>query len=181
MFPITLRKPLIALVPIFAALACGTTHVTRIAEPIGPAPSSASLYDDGRLVVYTDVRNDARVVDEGYGASMQPKREPYDVFNQRGDLLQTEAGPGIDSQPQPMTLPAGIYLIRSKMHDVGAIEAQVRILPGRTTEVFLDRSWTMAGPTARGTHLGNALVRGPDGTIIGWRATAIGGGPRERR
>jgi hypothetical protein len=154
--------------------ACGTTHVTRIEEPIGPAPHSASFLDEGRLVVHTQMRTDVRIADEGYASAPQARREPYRIYDLDGRMVRYVTGDTADMPPEAVTLHSGDYVVRAKGLDGQLVEFEARIVPGRTTEVVLDRSW--APPLE--PHARRAFVRAPDGTIVGWRATAIGGGPR---
>jgi len=157
-----------------AAAACGTTHFTRIEEPIGPAPQSASVLDVGRLVVRTDTTTDVRIVEERYATTPQAMREPYTIYDLNGRVVRDVIGNPADEPPEAVSLRAGDYIVRAKGLDGQLVEFQARIVPGRTTEVTLDRSW--APPP--GQYRERAVVRAPDGTIVGWRATAIGGGPR---
>jgi hypothetical protein len=152
---------------------CGTTHVTRIDEPIGPAPHARSFFDEGRLVVLTQVSTDERIADEGYATATMTRREPYTISDLDGRLLRQVYGESTDVAPEAVNLPAGDYLVRAKGLDGQLVELRARIVPGRTTEVVLDRSWSPPAADQR-----RALVRAPDGTVVGWRATAIGGGPR---
>jgi hypothetical protein len=153
--------------------ACGTAQVTHIEEPVGPAPHSASFFDEGRLVVHTETRTDSRVADEGYATATMTRREPYTIYHLDGRLVRYVSGDATDVPPQAVNLHAGDYLVRAKGLDGKLVEFQARIVPGRTTEVVLDRSWAPPESYAR-----RELVRAPDGTVVGWRATAIGGGPR---
>jgi hypothetical protein len=171
--PAQSRAALWLALPLLAVTACAE-QVTRIPEPIGPAPASASFFDEGRLVVHTAARTDARSADEVYGANHPSTREFYTVVDRDGHAIRSVYNQDPGSSPDAVTLQAGQYLVRTKDRDGKRIEAWVQIVPGRTTEVFLDRSWTLQQPFAH-----DSLVRAPDGTVVGWRANAIGGGPRE--
>ncbi len=174
---VQIRPPLAALwlaLPLLAVPACAE-QTTRIAEPVGPAPASPSFFDEGRLVVHTPVRSDARYGEEVYGAS-HPSSELFTILDRDGHVVRSIYNQDTGSSPDAVTLQAGEYLVRTKDGDGSRVEAWVQIVPGRTTEVFLDQSWKLQQPSAH-----DNLVRAPDGTIVGWRAQAIGGGPRDPR
>ncbi len=156
-----------------SAAACGTAQVTRIEEPIGPAPHSASVLDEGRLVVHTPTRLDERIGDEGYATATQTMREPYTIYDLDGRVVRYVLSESAETPPEAVNLHAGDYMVRAKGLDGHVVEFQAHIVPGRTTEVTLDRSWSPSGP-----YTDRAVVRAPDGTVVGWRATAVGGGPR---
>jgi hypothetical protein len=160
--------------PLVAIASCGTTQVTRIAEPIGPSPSLPSFLEEGRLVVHTDIRAEERPIASGYGSATQSIREPYTIFDPRGHKVRSVPGQAAELRPKPVTLPAGEYLVRAKAGNRQLVDLKAQIVPGRTTEVFLDGSWAPTDSAVR-----DSVVRASDGTIVGWRATAVGGGPRE--
>src|SRR5438874_10942670 len=98
----------------FLAAACATTEITRIADPIGPSQAAPSSLDEGRLVVHTELRPDARVGDEGYASSTQATRQAYTVYDLYGRAVRSVAETSADLSPETVTLPAGDYLVRAK-------------------------------------------------------------------
>ena len=162
--------------PLAGLVGCSTSPVVRVAEPVGPAPSSASFFDEGRLVVYTDVGHPHRdTFDEGYVSWEPGTRAPYTIYDRDGRVCQQVWNRGADASPETVTLPKGDYFVRARGLDGRLVDVTVRIERGKTTEVFLDRSWT---PPIEGATR-DSVVRANDGTAVGWRATAIGGGPSD--
>jgi hypothetical protein len=158
-----------------AGAACSTSPVVRIAEPVGPAPSSPSFLDEGRLVVHTPMSRDpGDLYTEEYPGTSPALRSPYTVYDAEGHTIQTVTNYMTGTAPEVVSLPQGEYLVRAKGPSNQLVDVTVRIDHGKTTEVFLD-----------GSHPPNdmapgQIVRGPDGKVVGWRATAIGGGPPEK-
>jgi hypothetical protein len=162
-------------VPILG-IACSTTSpVVRIAEPVGPAPSSASVSGAGQLVVHTPASRDRDTSPDEYPPTSRTGPSQYTIFDTEGHQIQTVNNQSIGAQPEIVNLADGDYLVRAKGRDNQVFEVKVRLERGKTTHVFLDGSRPPAGfgPT-------DQVVRTSDGMVVGWRAIAIGGGPPEK-
>lgn len=159
-----------------AGLSCTTSPVVRIAEPVGPAPSASSAFDEGRLVVRTPLTRDpGDLYTDEYPGTTPSVRAAYEIFDTNGREIQTVTNYVTGTAPETVSLAHGDYLIRAKGPGNQLVDVPVRIEPGKVTEVFLDGS---RRPSDFGPN--DQVVRAADGTVVGWRATAIGGGPREK-
>src|SRR5260221_5507384 len=158
--------------PLAFIAACGSqvAPITRIAEPIGPAPSAPSSLDEGRLVVHTDIGREPIMAGTRYLSVTRPVRQSYTVFDLDGNPARTIAAEDADSRPGAVNLQAGDYLVRATGLSGRLVELKVHILPGRMTEVFLDRSWAPPEPA-----MGAEVVRASDRTAVGRLAAAICG------
>ena len=158
-------------------VACSaTSSVVRIAEPVGPAPSSLSVLTSGQLVVHTPFRTEPLDIStEERPSTTPPTRLPYTIFDIEGRKIQTVDNQRVGSEPAIVNLADGDYLVRANGLDNRVFDVKVRIERGKRTALFLDGSrWPSDfAPT-------DQVVRTSDGTVIGWRATAIGGGPPEK-
>ena len=149
-----------------ALYACVPMQTLHIPDPIGPQPLGAPSKgpsEDGVLVVYTDTY----VVEYGESGTYRPHRA-YDLSDLRGKLLRHVKNhiSEEDENPEHLELPNGHYMIMGG--GLGQqVEAKVKVEPGQTTFVYLDRSWE----PPRGAHP-KALVKAPDGTPLGWHARA---------
>lgn len=146
--PIRLSAPLLML------LLGGCAKQLHVEQTVGPTPAAAI----GDLVVFTQP---IVQVDPDWGRA----RLPYDLLDVNGRLLLTVGRTPYDA-PLRLALRPGEYVVRAKEVRGRAedVHVRVRIDQGRTTEVFLDGSKPFPGTPP------DALVRAPNGEIVGWRA-----------
>lgn len=144
----------VALLTMAMAVGCAR-QVVQISQPVGPNPSPASVVNTGRLVVSTEE------MPAPYDENQSTTHRPYTVLDASKKLvLEVDNFTGADV----VALPAGQYTVLVDADQNRSVSVPVRIVAGRTTEAHLDGKWTPAGADR------NALIKGPDGSMIGFRA-----------
>jgi hypothetical protein len=142
------------LLGIALSFACAR-QVVHVPEAIGPSPLAASPVNKGLLVVYTEERP------APYDDNQSTIYGPYTVLDSSHQvLLEVANASGADV----VALVPGLYTIRIDASPSRTIAVPVRIVAGRTTEAHLDGKWRPEGVDQR------MLIRGPDGTLVGFRA-----------
>lgn len=148
------RTPGVALLALAMVTGCAR-QVVRIEEPVGPNPSPASVVSGGRLVVYT------QEITTPYDENQSTMHRPYIVFDASQQVaLEVDNFTGADV----VALPAGQYTVRVDADENRTLSVPIRIATGRTTEAHLDGKWM---PEAADRC---DLIRGPDGSLIGFSA-----------
>lgn len=142
-----------------ASIFSGCMTRFELSEAIGPAPPAPPPPPQGFLRVYTPTEeyNDSEVF-------YYPHRN-FTLLSVDGALLRyvRNADHDWDETPALTPLPVGSYKIRSLTRRSGIVTVPVSIELGRTTEVYLDRSFEER-PSPDGEY-----VRLPNGEIVGWR------------
>jgi hypothetical protein len=130
-------------------------QVVHVPEAIGPNPLAAPQVNKGRLVVYTEERP------APYDDNQATIYSPYTVLDSSHQvLLEVDNASGADV----VALSPGQYTIRIDASPTRTITVPVRIVARRTTEAHLDGKWKAEGVDQR------ILIRGPDGSLVGFRA-----------
>jgi hypothetical protein len=150
------------------AVGCSKTSTVQVAGPVGPTPGAGGTLEPGRgaLVVYTSPEMPA---DNDYGPEV---RAPYTVFDVHGHMVAR-----VDSHSytaQLVALDPGVYTVRTQGFGGRMVELNAEVVGGKTTEVFLDDA-VPPPPDRRAS-----IIRGPDGSFVGWSAPAMGGGPKAK-
>lgn len=141
---------------------CSTTTLTL--NRVGPAPPQASkVQPQGYLRVSTATDT----VPLGDSTFYYPHTGYY-IYQPDGKLVQwveNHIGP-MDQSPSLVSLPEGSYLVKAESDSYGWVNVPVVIRWGKTTEVNLE-SWGERKPDKANDA---ALVRLPNGYVVGWRA-----------
>lgn len=152
----------LGLVSVFAG--CSTVST----QPVGPNPNSAATASStGQLEVFSrDAKqNDAGNVGEN-GIPGWRQYTAYDVYDRNGNLFKhvDNSNGHYGERPQLVALPAGQYTVKAQARDYVWVKVPVEIESGRTTRIHLDEKWTPSDANQ------GEIVRGPDGTPVGWKA-----------
>ena len=131
-------------------------------SPVGPEPitfDGVTLY--GYLQVFSKTVSTENIDDIYY----YPHSD-YTIYDQSGRLLQHVRNQGDGNEmPTLLRLPQGNYTVVAAARNYSQATVPVIIKAGRPTYVYLDRDWKpITGVSS------NALVRLPDGQVVGWTA-----------
>jgi hypothetical protein len=146
-----------------------------VLTPVGPTPAAQhSTFGEGNVVVHSDT--DERHLDKStvfyvhtsYLIETRDGRRVRWVANHLGDM---------DELPQRVSLPVGTYTVVARSEDYGRVRVPVVIVAGRTTEVHLEDAWKPCEQPVSDT----ALVRFPNGYVVGWAVPAETSGPDLRK
>ncbi|MBX7209847.1 MAG: hypothetical protein K1X78_16135 [Verrucomicrobiaceae bacterium] len=145
---------------------CTAPEPVKITTVVGPSSAAqAGAREDGALKVFSrrEMKGDA-------DGPVELPHSDYEVCTPAGNRVQVVR----NSTEQNVLLPAivplhpGRYLIKARARNSGMVEVPVLIKSGRITVLHLDRGGTSQHLTA---DAGENVVRLPDGSPIGWRAT----------
>ena len=160
--------PAIALLGAIAAamsVGCARPANLVVAQPVGPAITTAADAQQGELVVYTDSNVDPDPA--------QAIREPgtgrlgFTVTDPTTGLVVRAVATGSADAPT-LKLSPGQYEIRAESISGATVQARVYIEAGKATELFLDGSRTLPDASTNS----NAVLA-PDGSFIGWRSASL--------
>jgi hypothetical protein len=163
------RTPAVLLALGLFASSCALDRQVAVSNPIGPPPdglsTSIDAASDGTLVVYSSYGVGEAPTD--YDASMRT-HTPYDIRTVDGALVKhvgSNHGGRFDGTPDAVSLPVGRYQVSATAQEYGRMDVPVEIVAGRTTTVHLDSNEAVRAQQRSNT----ALIRLPDGQIVGWR------------
>jgi hypothetical protein len=129
-----------------------------------PVPVRLAPTNQGGLRVYTDwIPVPAIDLDTH-------QRADYRILRADGTLYRTVSNAG---SPAQVSLPAGAYLIDTSVAPYGPMRIPVRVSAEQTTEICLTGEWDAAFQRVPAS----AVIKLPDGRVIGWRAPQPATGP----
>ena len=161
------------LVAAIASILAGcSTPPAVVRAPVGPDPfATAIAAHNGFLQVFsaTEEKNDVGFEFPYY------QRTDYYIDDSNGkpiECVRDNNRGHFDDTPDMIPLPPGTYKVKALMaQGFGRwIVLPVKIEPGRTTEIHLNRHWRPPAATPR-----NAVVRVPGWGPVGWRAVPLAG------
>lgn len=148
---------------------CASTPI--VLTPVGPPPPGATAPPhEGYLKVYTttEERKD--------GEDTYHPHSGYDIYTASGFRWKyvPNRTQNTDESPMVVVLPAGNYKIVARADGYGRITVPVVIKGGMLTELNLE-TWNR-----KKTAVSNeaAVVRLPNGYVVGWRAEPRKGDPQ---
>lgn len=137
--------------------------------PTGPAAAAAPASEGdepamtGTLVVYSEELPVSK-----HRSAPVYTHTGYVIFRANGQLLTKvdNHNASVESEPEEVTLKAGLYQVRARAAKAGTVVVPVLISPGQRTEVFLDSEGM---PAAQARALADP-VKLADGRVVGARA-----------
>jgi hypothetical protein len=152
------------------ASSCAFNREAVIDQPVGPPPEASGTAaskpgSDGTLIVYS--RFDTGEAPSDDDASM-PTHTAYDIYTFDGQFVRhvrNRTGGRFVEAPDSIALPAGRYTVSAMAQEYGTVSVPVVIVSGRTTTIHLDSNEFASAQEQTG-----AVVRLPDGQIVGWLA-----------
>jgi hypothetical protein len=136
-----------------------------ILDRVGPAPqaSNATSNDAGCLVVYSAWSPLMNLVDPD-----TPLHSDYTILSSDGTVYRKvrNSVSKVLSDPAPVSLPAGTYLVEADAAGHGSVRVPVLIKARETTTVSLD-----GDPSPGFDRVSKrSVVSLDDGSVVGWRA-----------
>ena len=125
---------------------------------IGPAvPVQLAPTHEGSLVVLTDYLPVPAIDLDTH------QRADYRILRSDGTVFRRVSNAG---SPAQVALPEGNYLIDAVVAPYGSMRIPVRVAADRTTQICLTGEWDAAFKRVPA----DALVKLPDGRVVGWRS-----------
>lgn len=150
----------VAAVLVVALLPACAKQYVHVPQTVGPAPEVLHSPNAGTLVVTTEQYTSG---DEEF-----PHYEPYAVLDHAGRLVKrVDNASGADA----ISLEAGRYSLRVQTLRRRVIGIDVQVVAGKTTEVHCEGDW-VPNPSVSTT-----LVKGPEGSPIGYRSVPAASPP----
>lgn len=149
-----------------ASVACASTRGPLVLGPVGPDEQSVGRPPQtGYLKVYTatEQHND--------GDTYYYPHSEYSLYSPDNKLVKRVANAISihDEEPELVELPAGDYIVLAPSEYYGMVRVKAIVQPGQQTTVNLQYQTPPARLTS--ADAGN-LVRLPNGSVVGTRATA---------
>lgn len=152
---------------VLSFVGCASTPVA--VAPVGPNSFGiATASSQGELEVYSSLSQqcDSQSENEG-GNPIWYQHSNYSIYNKDGRLLERiiNSVGHYDTDPRPVVLPPGQYIVKARATDYFWVRVPVTIERGRTTRVHLDDDWKSPTDSQK-----SDLVILPNGNPVGWRA-----------
>jgi len=148
---------------ISACAASSTSPATLNLGVVGP-PLSVPLAPthEGTLVVYTDWIPVPMIDADTH------QRADYRILRTDGTVFRKISNAG---SAKPVALPEGAYLVATAVQPYGAIRIPVRVTADQQTQICLTGEWDSSFQRVPA----DAVVKLPDGRVIGWRSQPLPG------
>jgi hypothetical protein len=145
---------------------CASDRTGLVLAPVGPAPATLDAHgSNGTLLVFSAYEQGPEVDRPDY----RREHSNYRLLSAEGGLLQTvqnDSG-ALAEGPKPVELPTGTYRVIARANGYGEVTVPVVIRPNEVTAVHLEGGVSL--PKRKG-GAPSALVRLPDGQVVGWRS-----------
>jgi hypothetical protein len=153
-----------------AALISGSAAASQplVLESVGPDTTRHSAESaTGVLMVFSGVE-----IQQSNDPSNDVRHHTsYEIWSadgsQRLQTIRNYSLPGVDQGPTPVTLAPGHYLVKAMANTYSSVHIPVVVAAHRTTTLHLDND-----PRKRSQETSAGLVRLPDGSVVGSRASS---------
>jgi hypothetical protein len=150
---------------------CASHPVTLAAVGPGPLASGSVTAGTGRLEVFSGLAEESDNQNQGSKDPVWRQHTDYTLYDAQGKLVEhVDNTVGHYARaPRLVSLPAGNYTVKARASGGQWIEIPVVVESDRTTQVHLDKRWTLPSGTSK-----TEIVCAPEGYPVGWRAELPG-------